>query len=193
LAQVTSQECPIRHILDTLLIANGLPEDWLGQYPYYNTTEPNPNLKPENVYTLFKNLKVGGRKCGPIDPSWITSIQLVNSKVLKMLEPQELKQLDDNTLIRSVELLSPEERSTLLSAISPNSSARKALSTGKSQLFATSKHFKGTRKVLPNATRNNNIFILSPNNRMKPNNVNRKSFSPRGVTRRKRKNRTIRK
>jgi serine/threonine protein kinase len=189
LAELT--DCPIKRILATLLVANGLPKDWLDQYPYYNTAEPNPNLRPENVYTIFKNLQVTKQKCGPIDASWATSIQLVNSNVLKFLEPRELTRLDDNTLIRSAELLSPEERSTLLSAISPNSSARKALSTGKSQLFGTSKQFTGTRKLLPNATRNNNVFILTPNNRMKPNNVNRKSFSPRGVTRRKRKNRRL--
>jgi hypothetical protein len=188
----------MKRIINTLLIANGLPTDWLEQYPYYNTAEPNPNLKPENVYTLFKNLNVSMIKCGYINPSWSKSIQLVNSDVLKLLEPKELNKLDDDTLIRSAKLLTPEERSTLLSAISPNSLARRALTTGKTGLFATSKQFAATRKLLPSATRNNNMFVLSPNAKDKEKEKEqskRTVFSPKGVLRRKRtrKNRTLRK
>jgi hypothetical protein len=117
LKKYSSKECPMRHVIETLLLTKAKPKKWVDQYPHYNhQVEPNPNLFPENVIEIFENMEVEKKECGKIDPSWVKYIKVINSDVFQHLEPNELPQLDGDAVLSSSPLLSYEQRSAITSA-----------------------------------------------------------------------------
>ena len=117
LNKYSSRECPMRHVIETLLLTKPTPKGWQEQYPHYNhRVDPNPNLFPENVYDLFKTMQVEKKECGAIDPSWVKHIKVINPNVFNQLKPSELPSLDASAVMNSEQLLSPEQVKTIRSA-----------------------------------------------------------------------------
>lgn len=117
LKKYSSRECPMRHVIETLLYTKATPREWGNQYPHYNhKVEPNPNLFPENVIELFENMEVESKECGKIDPSWAKYIKVINSDVFKHLRPDELPKLDGDAVSSSSPLLSYEQRAAITAA-----------------------------------------------------------------------------
>ena len=113
----SSRECPMRHVIETLLLTKSTPKGWQEQYPHYNhRVDSNPNLFPENVYELFKTMQVEKTECGAIDPSWVKYIKVINTNVFNHLKPNELPNLDGAAVLDSEPLLSPEQVKTIRSA-----------------------------------------------------------------------------
>lgn len=118
LNKYSSRECPIRHLIETLLITKPTPKGWQNQYSHYNhRVEPNPNLYSENVYELFSTLTlITDGTCGKLDPSWVKYIKVINSDVLRKLTPKEVTKLDNSAVINSSPLLTPEEQKSIREA-----------------------------------------------------------------------------
>jgi len=117
LNKYSSRECPMRHVIETLLLTKPVPKEWQEQYPHYNhRVDTNPNLYPENIYELFKTMKVEKKECGTIDPSWSKFIKVINPNVLNHLKPNEILSLDGAAVLNSESLLSLEQVKAIRSA-----------------------------------------------------------------------------
>ena len=113
--------CPMRHIMEVLSFTNGYPKNWSSQYKYYNKHEENPNLIPDVVYTIFKNLEItADYRCSPINPSWIHSVKIVNHNVMSLLTDKEIKELENRVVKNSMSLL-PKSNKNRMRKIKANS------------------------------------------------------------------------